>query len=483
MVSNDLRRGSNWTDVDDISRRTFLKYSAGTLGALGLSSLLFGCGGGGRSPTAPLLVFTDVHFNPFYDPLIVPALMSSDASQWEGIFNSSLVLTPSTYGADTNYPLLELALASIRQNKGSSPVVIYTGDILSHGFPQSFYTYRNGTQSSANDADTAAMIAFADTALLFFMRQVRTAVGDTPIMFALGNADSYTGYGPDSAFLANTAELYFKQFLNGTTDHEQFLSSFRAGGYYSAQPIGTDLVVIGLNTSIFSPLVPGDNDLAVNTQLAWFDSQLAQAEMAGRKAWLLMHIPPGADIGTTARKADSNGHIDAASATMMWKPAYQALFLQTLGKYHDTVKMTFAGHTHMDEFRICSPGNVLSIAPGISPVFNNNSAYKVVTFSRNTFEPTDYAIVNCDVSKMTPGQFNSEYRFSTAYGATGLLNRSLEQLFPALATDSSKQTRYRTYYYADNNSLNPITNTTWPIYWLGIDKMTQQDLIDSVNAL
>jgi len=37
-------------------------------------------------------------------------------------------------------------------------------------------------------------------------------------------------------------------------------------------------------------------------------------------------------------------------------------------------------------------------------------------------------------------------------------------------------------FYAGNNSLNPITNTNWPIYWYGIDKMAQQDLIDSVNA-
>lgn len=482
-MTNDYGQQRNDSkNMAGVTRRVFLKYSIGTAGALGMSSLMLGCGGG--SSNAPLIVFSDVHFNPYFDPAIVPALISSDVSQWESIFKSSKLQQPAAYGADTNYPLLVLALASISQNKGSSSLVVYTGDILSHYFPQYFYGYRNGTKSSQNDADTAAMIGFSNKTVQFFMGLVRAAVGSIPVMFALGNADSYTGYGPDSAFLTNTAELYYSQFLNGTTDHQQFLSSFQAGGYYAAEPLGVNagLTVIGLNTIIFSPLVPGNNDAVVNTQLAWLDSQLAAATAAGNKVWLLMHVPPGADIGTTAQKAASNGQINATSATMMWRPAYQETFLQTIAKYPGTVTMTLAGHTHMDEFRIISPGNVLSVAPGVSPVFNNNSAYKVVTFSQNTFEPTDYAIVGCDISKPASAQFTNEYTFSAAYGATGLLNPSLEQLFPLLKTDSAKQASYRKNFYVGNNSLNPITNTNWPIYWYGIDKMTQQDLIDSVNA-
>src|ERR1039458_2240015 len=112
MTSNDAPPRHYSKNVAGITRRTFLKYSAGSVGALGLGSLMLGCGG--RAPNTQAVLLSDIHFNPFYDPKIVPTLMSSDVSQWEGIFKGSTVLQPSTYGADTNYPLLVLAMASIK---------------------------------------------------------------------------------------------------------------------------------------------------------------------------------------------------------------------------------------------------------------------------------------------------------------------------------------------------------------------------------
>ena len=37
------------------------------------------------------------------------------------------------------------------------------------------------------------MKAFADKTVAFFMEQVRSTVGDIPVMFAVGNSDSYIG--------------------------------------------------------------------------------------------------------------------------------------------------------------------------------------------------------------------------------------------------------------------------------------------------
>ena len=67
----------------------------------------------------PVVVFSDVHFNPFYDPSLVPALISAEADEWAGIFKTSSTTAPSTWGTDTDYPSLELALSSIKQNLGS----------------------------------------------------------------------------------------------------------------------------------------------------------------------------------------------------------------------------------------------------------------------------------------------------------------------------------------------------------------------------
>lgn len=430
---------------------------------------LTGCtdNGNGTDTSFPVVVVSDVHFDPFYDPTLFQALVAADVSEWENIFKTSIITTPSTWGSDANYPLFARTLASIRQNKEGSPLIIFTGDILVHHFSQTFYTLY-GSQ------DAFAMQAFADKTVAFFMNQLKSSAGDLPIMFTLGNNDSYTDNVVESNFLSNTAEIFYTKCLNGTADRQAFLDTFLAGGYYFAEPPGTNLMVIGLNTVLFMQA-----SSAAAAQLAWFDDRLAQARVAGKKVWLLMHVPPGADIYSTARQVDSNGHL--ASARMMWNQDYQASFLQILSKYPGVVTLTLAGHTHMDEYRIMLSSDVLDITPGISPRSGNDPAFKVFTFSRDTWKPTDYRSINYDLAAM-PGQFNHYYAFWSAYWMQGFLDDSLTQLFPALATNNAKQTRYRSYYYSGYNILNPITNTNWPVYWCGIGKMGQQELIDCVNT-
>ena len=455
-----------------------------------ISCVVCGCGSGGGNNTAsnnfPVVVFSDVHFNPFYDPSLFPALVAADTGEWEGIFKTSKITAPSVWGADTNYPLLALALSGIKQNLGASPLIIFTGDILGHYLPQQFYQNINGTSNPRDDADVAAMKAFIDKTVAFFMGQVRSSVGDIPVMFAVGNSDSYTGLGPDSSFLANTAELYYTQFLNGLVDHQTFLNTFTSGGYYSAEMPGTNLMVIGLNTFEFSPYFGNANSSAVTAELAWLDTTLASAQTRGKKVWLLMHVPPGADKYSTAQSVDANGHI--TTATMMWNQDYQTSFLQILSKYPGLITQMLTAHTHMDEYRIVSPGIPAVTAPGIAPYFGNNPAFKIFTFSGDTFKATDYTSLNYDLAT-NPEQFNSYYTFSTAYLLRGFLNDSLVQLYPELAMENTKQQLYREQYFSGHNytipvtgTFNPITDKTWPVYWCSIGHMDEQGLIDCVNS-
>ncbi len=59
--------------------------------------------------------------------------------------------------------------------------------------------------------------------------------------------------------------------------------------------------------------------------------------------------------------------------------------------------MSLAGHTHMDEFRLMSPGNALAITAGISPFFGNYPAYKIFTLDGASLAPIDYSAVNCNL--------------------------------------------------------------------------------------
>lgn len=481
----------NGAETSGISRRDFVKYSAGTVACLYLGALTTACGSSARSDF-PVVVFSDVHFNPLYDGTLFQALVAADASGWDAVFRTSAITSASAWGKDSNYPLLELALASIKAGLGASPFVIFTGDILGHGLPQMFYFHLNGTTNPRDAADVAAMQAFTDKTVTFFMAKVRAAVGNVPVFFALGNGDSYTGYGPDGAFLSNTAQAYYMTFLNGMGAREAFLETFTSGGYYSVEPAGTNLMVIGMNTIIFSPLVaptPGANDDAVAAQLDWLDARLAAATVAGKKVWLLMHAPPGADIGTTAQPAniDVNGHI--STATMMWVAKYQTRFLQILANYPGVISLTLAGHTHMDEYRILPSSDTIEITPAIAPYFGNNPAFKVFTISDRTLKPIDYSSMNYDLAA-APLSFSPYYTFSAVYSLTGNLDASLTRLTPTLVTNSSNQVLYRGYYYSGHNTpnslsdthVNPITDTNWPIYWCGIGNMGQQELVASVAA-
>jgi hypothetical protein len=164
---------------------------------------------------------------------------------------------------------------------------------------------------------------------------------------------------------------------------------------------------------------------------------------------------------------------------MMWKTEYQDSFLQILSNYSDTVTLMLAGHTHMDEYRL--PDGVLEeIAPAISPLFGNDPAFKIFTFSNDNFETSDYSSWNYDLASK-PSQLNGYYTFSTAYVEQGFLNSILENIYPSIASDPSKQALYRGYYYSGHDSSSPITNINWPVYWCGIGMMEKQDFVTCVN--
>ena len=450
-----------------VSRRTFLELASATM--------ISGCSGGRTSfaaGSAPLVAFSDVHFNPFWtnDAKVFQALDAADFTEWEGIFEACGP-APSIAGADTNYPLLKLALASVRQNLGDSRVVLYTGDLLGHEIATLY-------QQASGSSDQASMVAFTNKTAAFVMQQIRKAVGNIPVVFAVGNCDSYNDYGPDPTFLANTAEMFYSQMLNGTADHQEFVSTFKAGGYYSVELFDKRLMVIGLNTILCNSGVPPE-PATVSEQFAWLDTKLAAARAAGQKVWIVMHVPLGGCLGPTAANYAASGRITGAS--MMWIGSYQLTFTETIVKYPGLISMMVAGHTHMDEYRIMMPGYVLEVAPGISPVFANDPAYKRFTLDLGTFAPGDYEAIKCGLG-MPLSQFQSYYTFTDAYNAPNYSPESLERLFPKLASDPAMQALFRKYYYSGNTAGNTITNVNWPVFWAGVGTVAEQGIVDSANS-
>jgi len=440
-------------------------------------AILAGCS---SSSSSTVVIFADVHFNPFYDAAIFPELQASSEDEWAGIFAGSDVTASSAWGQETDYPLLTQALESVCGEAAGTTFAIFSGDILTHGFSSKFYQVYGST-------DETAMRAFTYKTTAFFAAQVREYCGDVPVAFTLGNNDSYEGdykIEPGGQFLADTSELFFSTLLLGNADADDFSATYTAGGYYVTNSLASDLAVISLNTILFSPDAADGSGDATLAQLAWFGETLAAARAAERRVWILLHIPPGADIyATVSNYMDDAGQL--SDATMMWQDEFQQSFLESISEYSDIIDVIFSGHTHMDEYRLSNrDGESLSGAvistPAISPLFNNNPAFKVLTVSGGGWTPNDYRSLYypLDGSALT---FGAYYTFSDAYGISGILESALVTLFPELYGNGAKHQSYIAFYYSGNSDGNPINDTNWPAYWCGIGWMEKADYLQCVN--
>lgn len=452
-------------------------------------ALATGCGDSSSDSSdqgaASLVIISDVHFTPFYDTELFNNLVSSPVEQWAPIFQTSSISEPPSWGNDSNYPLLVRTLDSALKEIGSSPVLLFPGDILAHKFREKFFELYG-------KEDEDALRSFAYKTVVFFARQLREHFDDLPVLFTLGNTDSYAGdykLVPGGEFLADTAEEFYATLLLKGADPESYFKTYPAGGYYVASPPGSKVLFVCLNSVLFSrhrledPAHEGD-DIALK-QLEWLELTLAEASKGEKKVWLVTHIPPGADIFTTVGTyMDESGHI--SNAASLWKKEYQERFLEISKRYDHIIEAVFCGHTHMDEYRLLLENDgamyrAAIVTPSVTPLFGNDPAYKVVTIDRKTWELLDYRSMAFHLGSALP-EFGTYYLFSEAYGIQAPLEQSLPSLFPRLATDMMSQQAYARFYYSGHNAADNINAINWPAYWCGIGKMARAEYTECVNS-
>jgi len=447
---------------------------------------LSGCGGNSSETpvgkTTRFVFISDMHFSPFFDETLFNDLVQADVSQWAGIFQSSTITKPQSWGNETNYPLLIQALDSAREQVNSMPFLLFGGDILAHKFREKFF-------GLYGKEDEEALRSFSYKTVAFFVSQVRERFSEVPVLFILGNVDSYAGdyrIVPGGPFLADTAELFYSEFLLGGADREKYFETYSAGGYYVADPPGSKVLFVCLNAVLFSvhraDATAEEKDAAWK-QLDWLEETLVNAGKEDRKMWLFLHIPPGADIfGTVHTYMDDAGHI--SDAVTMWQEKYQQRFLELTARHAENIEAGFAGHTHMDEYLLtpsdgAQDSGTIVISPSISPLFGNNPAFKVMKMDTAGWKLLDYRSV-AYLFDSAP-EFAAYYDFSDTYGSDGLLRDALNKLFSELATDAVKRQAYSRYYYSGHDAGNPIDDINWPAYWCGIGTLYKPDYIDCVN--
>jgi len=448
------------------------RLSAALRCGVAVAAALYLCGPASGQQAAPapaiagrVLVMSDLHFDPMADRGLVDQLAAVEPEQWNAVLDRSGGLSLGQYGRDSNWMLLRSALRHMAERLPQPAFVLVSGDFLAHGFRQKF-------DPAATDHSDAAYRIFVRKTMQFLGQQLEQTFPATPILPALGNNDEECGdyqLQPGGSFLADTLPILRR--LVSSAGVPGFDRDWRSYGNYSARVGG--IRILSTNTNFLSVHYrnacgsASDGDPGRAT-LAWLEAELAAAKAAQERVWLLYHIPPGIDGYATLRQG-------ACPGTMipMWDQAYARAFFALLRRYADTVTASFAGHTHMDDFRLIADAEgrygFTLITPAVSPIFGQNPAFRTVTFDaaggvldQTTYDLTNLPQATADTGGVAP-EWRAEYSFTQQWGLPRVDLPSLDRLYSLITDVPAEGKRWHMIF--------PVSS---PVYWAPFSAGSEQ---------
>lgn len=434
------------------------------------------------APTAAHFVsLSDLHFDPFLEPALVPKLAAAEAIDWGLLFETEASKRLGPHGQDTGYALLRSALAAPQAADTWPPAyVIISGDFLAHSF-------RDRYQATTGDDSDAGYHAFVDKTLQFLTAEISASFAGAPIFPALGNNDSYCGdylLEPGGSFLAMLARAWTPLTRGGP----EFAQTFATGGWYEApHPTLPDHRLIVLNTVFFSrnyanACATGEAQGAVDPsteQLAWLEQRLRAATAAAHDVSLIYHIPPGINVyGSLHSKATACPQ----KSELFWRDEVSTAFLALVDQYHEVIVASFAGHIHTDDFRLTYPGaaggqpsGFVHLTPAISPMFGNNPGFQVFAYDSVGGALRDFTTYALPLGADAPS-WRAEYGFRDAYGQDGDYDlAALTRARAQIQSDETIRAKYITYNPVDSPDAKQIDASNARAYWCGTGTMTTSD--------
>jgi hypothetical protein len=445
-----------------------------------LAALALGlCGTANSQQAAPapaiagqVLVMSDLHFDPMADPSLIDQLATAEPEHWSTILDSSSDRSLGRYGRDSNWMLLRSALQHMAETLPKPAFVLISGDFLAHRFREEF-------DAAARDHSDPAYRVFVRKTMQFLGLQLEQNFPATPILPALGNNDEECGdyqLQPGGPFLADTLPILRR--LVGSAGGPGFDRDWQSYGSYTARVSG--IRILSANTNFLSihyrnacgSATDGDPGRAT---LAWLEAELAAAKEAQERVWLVYHIPPGIDGYATLRRG-------ACPGTMipMWDQTYAGAFLALMKRYADTVTASFAGHTHMDDFRLIGDAEgrygFALITPAVSPIFGQNPAFRTVTYdiAGGILDQTTYDLTNFPQATTAAGgaspEWRAEYTFTRQWSLPRVDVPSLDQLYSTITDVPAERERWHMIF--------PVSSA---VYWTPFSGGSEQ-LAQAVRA-
>jgi hypothetical protein len=160
-----------------------------------------------------------------------------------------------------------------------------------------------------------------------------------------------------------------------------------------------------------------------------------------RGVTLVMHIPPGMDAYNSSR-------VRCQAPVSFWQDKYLAEFNLLMSTYSNVVQLAFAGHIHMDDFRVTvgDPSLLpLRITPSVSPIFGNNPAFSVMTYDLTTASVSDITTYFLSLSSQTPS-WSEEYQFSSAYDIRSFSAANLSTVAGAIRSGGAARATFENDY-------------------------------------
>lgn len=418
----------------------------------------------GPATAKDMIVLSDIHFNPTADAALVDRLAAAAPEQWETILDGDDT-NMSSYGADTNWKLLRATLAAVKAQP-KPDLVLVLGDFLVHRFRTVF-------DATASDHSDAAFRAFTAKTMQFLAIELGAAFPATPILPVLGNNDANCGdysVRPGGRFLSDTADTVAGMIGKEATDSVR--QSWRAlGNYVVPNPAAPDERIAVVDTNFFSPNyknacgTASDGNPALAT-LAWLRRVLSDAEASHRKLWLAYHVPPGIDAFSTARHASC-----PVSPVPMFAEPYAGEFHALMARYRHTVTASFAGHVHMDGFRLLGDdGKIFGfvmMTPAVSPIYGQNPAFRRVALDGDgtIADQSIYDLANLPAAAQGAApQWNLEMSFDAAWNLPRFDLASLDVLYHRLGNDAATRDRWINFYAVQGPGRATIDPTNAAIY-------------------
>ena len=459
-----------------------------TIFLAGVASPVFAETARASQPSVRVLMVSDIHFEPFWDPGKAAKLAAAPAAKWSAILAApdspdraerfaDLQKTCPARGFDTDYTLLRSSLHAMRDDAAGAGFVTVSGDLLAHDFSCKYATV-------FSHSTPAGYEAFAAKTLEFVVDELRGAIPGVPVYAALGNNDSGCGdYHLDAhgVFLAATGPVMVADVPAG--ERKLALRDYGAFGDYSVRlPAPMEhsrlLVLDNLFMADNYETCGGKPDAAPSAaQIAWLRGELGQARRNGEKVWVMAHIPPGINPYSTIRKM-ANVCAGDAPVRFLSSDALPA----TLADFGDVVRLAIFAHTHMDELRLLrapeagvhEPPVALKMVPSISPVNGNNPSFVVARVDAATATLKDYRVMAASNQTGVDTKWSEEYDFARAYHEPAFSSAAVGQLIAGFRADPTAKTAasedyLRNYFVGDRSS---AIRAFWPEYVCALDHYT-----------